>query len=857
MAKRTTLSLLFLVATCTAASAADTALLGGTQATLIDAAGTTMDTARIVFSKDPALRTTFASPLCPAVSKVRISSATQRNAEITLDCRFWRGTGTGFRYSDPAGTRGGIRTVVYQPNSGRLVVKMKGAGYTAIASPLTSLDLRFAVGNTGFCGRFEQFRRNNAGKVQAFPGSVPCSGCGNGVKENAEQCDDGNAVNGDGCDVNCTASACGNGIKAGAEACDDGNTAAGDGCRANCTVETCGDGTKDPQETCDDGNTAAGDCCSGTCTFEPSGSACAADDNACTDDVCNGAGSCTHPNNTASCDDENSCTSGDSCVNGACVGNLLPPWINEIDYDGGANGALLDTEEMIEIAAPAGTNLGGYKLVVVEGNQLCGTGSAGNGNASLTATIPPNTIVQDTDGTGIGFLVACFSNTSQTRVTAGECDVVLAATATDSNLTDGHLLNLDQTTCPDGIALVDPTNAVRDAVSWEGIVPATGAFGAAFNVTPYNLGQDQGAKLGVSFEKTTSGFSRAVAASEWKLSGGCTNAGALDSTCVESSDSAGVANPGQVFQCATVLCGDGVVAGDEECDEGVANSDDPDAACRTDCTAQRCGDAIVDPGAGEECESNAQCGAGFTCRACGCFTSFDFTVVPGPSDAAPVDDGQNTWLRISPLFGQTSATQGDFNPGPLKIARSTPGADGKADLVLLQPAILGAQLPSAAGEGRVCFRIEQDPTAMGEIDCDGGTNYDVFLTIDSGGTGAAGPPSLTVGAGAGNSGAGAGVLRVLLFGATTSSDATPCTAASYVTPPTRTALTTAVSTSEITNTRQGGNVTVSLTGKPYACNPWASDGPPSIALPNVSLDFVLPFGLGTQDVAQVLRLNDQ
>jgi hypothetical protein len=187
----------------------------------------------------------------------------------------------------------------------------------------------------------------------------------------------------------------------------------------------------------------------------------------------------------------------------------------------------------------------------------------------------------------------------------------------------------------------------------------------------------------------------------------------------------------------------------------------------------------------------------------------------------------------------------------------SPGPDGKADLVLLEPVILGAQLPAAVGEGRVCLRLEQDPNTIGEVDCDGGTNYDVSLTIDSGGTGAAGPPSLTVGSGTGDSGAGAGVLRVLLYGATTDNDATPCSAASYVTPPTRTAITTAVATSEITNTRQGGTVTVSLTGKPYSCAPWAADGPASIAMPNVSLDFVLPFGLGTQDVAQVLRLNDQ
>ena len=857
MLKPATIILLLVASawSATNAHAADTPLLGGIQVQLLDDVGVDRDMAKIVFSRDPALKTTL-SPLCPAVTKLRLRSDGQTNPDVTLDCKLWRRSGTGFRYVDPLGTRGGVRTVIYQPNGGRLVVKMKGIGYTALTSPLASVDLGFSIGTAGFCGRFEHFKRNNAYRVVANPPSGACTGCGNGVKENAEQCDDGNKVNGDGCDANCTASACGNGVEAGAEACDDGNVANGDGCRADCTVEKCGDGKKDPQEQCDDGNTSPGDCCSATCTFEASGSACATDDDVCTDDVCNGAGACAHPANTASCDDENACTEHDTCANGVCAGTNVAPWINELDYDGGSTGGAPDKDEMVEIAAPAGSDLSGFQLVVVEGNQLCGTGTAANGAASLAVTIPDGTVIGDDTGTGIGFLVACFANTSANVVAAGKCDVMLPGPDTLSNLGDGHLLNLDRTTCPDGVALVDPASGVVDTVSWEGVVPNTGPYGPAFNVTPYDAGQDQGQKLGVSLEKRTSGFARATSASEWHLSGSCTDASALDSTCVENSSSPGAPNPGQAFQCASVVCGDGVRNGREECDEGDANSDAPDATCRTDCTAQRCGDGIVDPGAGEQCEATADCGSGFTCRACGCFTSFDFTVVPGPADSAPVDDGQFSWLKISPLFGQTNATQGDFNPGPLKVARTAPGPDGKAELVLLEPAYVGAHLPSAAGSGRVCFRIEQDPDALGEIDCDGGTNYDVLLTADSNGTSAEGPQTLTVGAGATDSGAGAGVLRVLLFGATTSDDTTPCTAATYVTT-TKTALTTAIATSEITDTRQGGSVTSTLTGKPYACGPWSTDGPASIALPNVTFDFVLPFGLGTQDVAQVLRLNDQ
>ncbi len=51
------------------------------------------------------------------------------------------------------------------------------------------------------------------------------------------------------------------------------------------------------------------------------------------------------------------------------------------------------------------------------------------------------------------------------------------------------------------------------------------------------------------------------------------------------------------------ICGNGTIEGDEECDDGMANSDTTPDACRTDCTSPVCGDGVQD--SGEECDDGA------------------------------------------------------------------------------------------------------------------------------------------------------------------------------------------------------------------------------------------------------------
>jgi cysteine-rich repeat protein len=408
-------------------------------------------------------------------------------------------------------------------------VKLKRGPYgdDPVIGPVAFIETRMRVGSIEYCGRWEQppatFRKNDASRVVIKGPSVPCqTACGNSIVELPETCDDGNLVDGDGCDPNCTVTACGNGVQTAGEACDDGDAQTGDGCRPDCTLELCGDGILDPQDACDDGNTEDGDCCAADCTLEAPGSACTPDLNVCTDDECDGAGTCVHLPNAAPCSDDDGCTVDDVCAAGSCAGTLRPPWINEFDYDD-FTGVLDDRDEFIEIAGPAGTSLGGYQIVNVEGGSAgppCSTPPIAPfvavGEANLLATIPGPIVLGDDTGTGIGFLVVCFTNSSANVVNLPACDVVLAAPRTDSNLTNGALGN-GNLTCPDGIVLLDALGGLVDAVSYEGIVPNVGTWGSYFHATtPYSAPRDEGWLTGVSIEKTSSTLERAQDASEWR-----------------------------------------------------------------------------------------------------------------------------------------------------------------------------------------------------------------------------------------------------------------------------------------------------------------------------------------------------
>ncbi len=176
---------------------------------------------------------------------------------------------------------------------------------------------------------------NNLGLHCSYCGDNRYDGNLNSVR--TETCDDGNAIDGDGCSSTCVGEAgfsctqvlgfpsictgaggtCGNGVSGGAEECDP--APAGSlptaNCDIDCTLRVCGDGVRNAAagETCDDGNALNGDGCSSTCAVET-------------------GFTCTGPANGPS-----SCMSNPGCGNGvlnpgeACDAATLPTATCDID----------------------------------------------------------------------------------------------------------------------------------------------------------------------------------------------------------------------------------------------------------------------------------------------------------------------------------------------------------------------------------------------------------------------------------------------------------------------------------------------------------------------------------------------
>ncbi|MBW2992457.1 hypothetical protein KY345_04535, partial [Candidatus Woesearchaeota archaeon] len=87
--------------------------------------------------------------------------------------------------------------------------------------------------------------------------------------------------------------------------------------------------------------------------------------------------------------------------------------------------------------------------------------------------------------------------------------------------------------------------------------------------------------------------------------------------------------------CTFARCGDGVEDSDEDCDDGEDNDDDMPGACREDCQDARCGDGVLDYMLGEICD-DGDTDSGDGCHQCiDCYVPYDDMVVTGDVRLCP------------------------------------------------------------------------------------------------------------------------------------------------------------------------------------------------------------------------------
>ncbi|MCA9515865.1 MAG: DUF4215 domain-containing protein, partial [Myxococcales bacterium] len=446
--------------------------------------------------------------------------------------------------------------------------------------------------------------------------------CGDGVVAvGAETCDDGGTATLDGCDDGCRvergwtcfgpagaaghcAHVCGDGrLARGAEGCDDGNLRAGDGCSPACEPESgwvcgdgpflgvigalpdtfcttvCGDGVVGaPRETCDDGNDVAGDGCGDRCRVEY-GWTCAGAPG--TSDHCG-----------AVCGDGRLAVGAEVCDDGHLVG-AAPP---------GPRGCSDDCEVV------PGFHCGPADFDLVGRDSTCGA-SCGDGVVAVGVEACDDHNTRDGDGCS----AVCAVEPGWDCGAGGVACVAVCgdgALASVEGCDDGNTVAGDgcSATCRVEVGFLCGPNA-------EGPPASACASTCGDGVRAADEGCDEGGDAGFP---TTAG-----------CAAGCEVADGW--TCHELPSGRSV--------CAATRCGDGIVAGDEACDDGGNASGDGCSAgcadevgftCRDahgDCDAI-CGDGLIV--GGEACDEGPassepdapprgcaeDCGAvlhGFTC----------------------------------------------------------------------------------------------------------------------------------------------------------------------------------------------------------------------------------------------------
>jgi fibro-slime domain-containing protein len=486
-------------------------------------------------------------------------------------------------------------------SNGQTVGQFGGAPGTSAADGAAPLTLPDA-GNAGGTGGTNPTLYD--GGAGAFS-DVPLAICGDGALETGEECDDGNAIPGDGCSGICTiepgyacptpglpcisivTQVCGNGKLEGSEACDDGNTISGDGCSAACTVEAgwscsvpgqpctrtvspavCGNGIVEAGEQCDDGNTVGQDGCSATCQLEPQWN-------------------CPQP--------------GKPCVQVAyCGDSVVQTWRGETCDDGNATpgdgcSGVCTIEPGYACPTP------GHPCVRI---WVCGNGVVDPGEACDDGnTVSGDGCTGDCIAVEPGW--TCPKGAGDGGVAGGPCSKLPATKCGDGVLGGNE-------TCDDGNTLSGDGCSSTCAVEpgWTCPTPGKPCKQIAYcgdGIVSLDLGEqcDDGNTVGGD---------------------GCSPQCTLEPNYV-------CPTPGKPCV-STVKCGDGRISGNEQCDDGnTISGDGCSATCQLEpgwacpivavpCTAKACGDGIVagteqcDDGntvSGDGCSATCQLEDGYAC----------------------------------------------------------------------------------------------------------------------------------------------------------------------------------------------------------------------------------------------------
>ena len=464
--------------------------------------------------------------------------------------------------------------------------------------------------------------------------------CGDGfVHAGFEGCDDANGSNTDGCLTTCVPAACGDGLVfTGMEACDDANTSNTDSCTNGCTLPRCGDGYAQPGETCDDGNSSNTDTCTNTCLAATCGDGFAQPGEACDDGNSSNTDACTSSCLAPRCGDGFAqpgevCDDGNSSNTDTCTNSCLAPRCGDGFAQPGEacdDGNISNTDACTNSCLAASCGDGFVRTVI----EVCDDGNSANTdactNACLAATcgdgfVQPGEACDDTNSSntdsctnaclaaacGDGFLQAGEA-CDDGNATAGDgclsCAIEGGSCATGTDLNFGSTASISYTT----------STSVASGNSGEPSCLAStagrGGNDLIFAWSPTVSGSYNISTAGSSFDTLLELFSGCSGATSLACNDDITTTTNLDSAVTVSLvagttyriwvDGYATATGTVVLTAALVpppgsRCGDGIIYGTEQCDDGNSVAGD---GCSATCRFEFCGDGVVQAARGESCD---------------------------------------------------------------------------------------------------------------------------------------------------------------------------------------------------------------------------------------------------------------